>query len=103
MTLARIHSCEVQLISLVYDLTFNYNINLQTNLISVDTAKAFDNVPHQRVLYKLHWYGVQEKVHKWISEFLTNPRKLSCGTCSSSVTVTSGVSLGTVLGPPLFL
>ena len=69
------HSCETQLISLVHDLTFNYDINLQ---ISMDMAKVFDTIPHQRLLYKLHWYGVQGKVHKWISEFLANIlRKLS--------------------------
>ena len=33
------HSCETQLISLVHDLTFNCDINLQNNLISMDMAR----------------------------------------------------------------
>ena len=66
------HSCETQLISLVHDLTYNYDAGMQTDLISMDFAKAFDTVPHQRLMYKLQWYGVHGKVHKWISEFLTN-------------------------------
>jgi len=46
------HSCETQLIS-VQDLIFNYNKNIQTDLISMDFAKAFDTVSHLRLLYKL--------------------------------------------------
>ena len=50
-------SCETQLISLIQDLTLNYDNNIQTDLISMDFAKAFDTVPHHRLLYKLQWYG----------------------------------------------
>ena len=57
-------SCETKLISLVHDLTHNYDIDVQTDLISMDFAKGFDTVPHQRLMYKLHWYGVHGKVHK---------------------------------------
>ena len=59
------HSCETQLISLVHDLTYNYDAGMQTDLISMDFAKAFDTVPHQRLMYKLHaivwcaWEGAQ--------------------------------------------
>ena len=46
-------SCETQLISLVHDLTYNYDEGMQTDLISMDFAKAFDTVPHQRLMYTL--------------------------------------------------
>ena len=52
------HSCETQLISLVQDLTLNFDEDIQTDLISMDFAKAFDTVPHHRLLYKLQWYGI---------------------------------------------
>ena len=41
--------------------------SIQTDLISMDFAKAFDTVPHCRLLYKLQWYGIQGKVHTWIA------------------------------------
>ena len=99
------HSCETQLISLVQDLTLNFDEDIQTDLVSMDFAKAFDTVPHHRLLYKLQWYGIQGKVHQWISNFLTNRRqKVILGNSHSSlVDVSSGVPQGTVLGPILFL
>ena len=71
----------------------------------MDFVKAFDTVPHHRLLYKLQWYGIQGKVHQWISSFLTNHRqKVILGNAHSSlVDVSSGVPQGTVLGPILFL
>ena len=99
------HSCETQLISLVQDLTLNFDEDIQTDLVSMDFAKAFDTVPHHRLLYKLQWYGIQGKVHQWISNFLINRRqKVILGNAHSSlVDVSSGVPQGTVLGPILFL
>ena len=44
------YSCETQLISLVQDLPLNYDKDIQTDLISMDFAKAFDTVPHCRLL-----------------------------------------------------
>ena len=31
----------------------------QTDIIIMDFAKAFDKVPHRRLLYKLDYYGTQ--------------------------------------------
>ena len=52
-------SCEAQLISLLNDLTINYDRSIHTDTIIVDFVKAFDVVPHQRLLYKLNWYGIR--------------------------------------------
>jgi len=65
-------SCETQLISLFQDLSLNYDNDIQTDLIFLDFAKAFDTVPHQKLLYKLQWYGIQGRTHQWISQFLQN-------------------------------
>jgi hypothetical protein len=38
--------------------------------IQLDFAKAFDKVPHRRLLHKLHYYGIRNETHKWIESFL---------------------------------
>jgi hypothetical protein len=43
-------SCETQLLSFVQELAANSDKNIQTDLIIMDFAKAFDKVPHQRLL-----------------------------------------------------
>jgi hypothetical protein len=41
--------------------TANSDKNIQTDLIIMDFAKAFDKVPHQRLLYKLKFYGIKNQ------------------------------------------
>ena len=49
------HVKAMQLLSLVHELMHNYDNNIQSDLIQMDFAKAFDKVPHKRLLYKLQW------------------------------------------------
>ena len=42
-------------------------------MIIMDFAKAFDKVPHRRLLYKLDYYGIRESTHKWITSWLSDP------------------------------
>ena len=71
----------------------------------MDFAKAFDKVPHRRLLYKLNYYGISGPTLHWISAFLTNRTQTVVidGKSSSTVPVTSGVPQGIVLGTVLLL
>ena len=43
----------------------------QTDVIIMDFAKAFDKIPHRRLLYKLDYYGIRGSTHKWINSWLS--------------------------------
>ena len=71
----------------------------------MDFAKAFDKVPHRRLLYKLEYYGIRGSTHKWISSWLSerSQKVVLDGQASDPVPVLSGVPQESVLGPVLIL
>ncbi len=46
------------------------------DVIYLHFKKAFDTVPHQRLLRKLQAYGIEGKILTWISSFLTGRRHI---------------------------
>ena len=71
----------------------------------VEFSKAFDLVPHDRLLTKIANSGVDSRVVVWIREFLLDrtQRVWVGGQLFQEVRVTSVVPQGSVLGPLLFL
>ena len=66
----------------------------------MEFTKAFDKVPHCRLLNKLKCYGIQKDILNWIKAFLSDRTQTVVinGTSSTSVPVTSGVPPGHCLG-----
>lgn len=98
-------SCETQLVVTLQDLCKNLEKKIQTDIAILDFSKAFDTVPHSKLLEKMSSYGITGPLHKWLTSFLTERRMkvLVDGEFSKEATVDSGVPQGTVLGPLLFL
>ena len=98
-------SCESQLIITSQDIAKYLDKKVQVDAAVLDFSKAFDKVPHTRLLNKLHYYGIRGKHHSWIKSFLSGrtQRVIVDGQSSDSVDVLSGVPQGSVLGPILFL
>ena len=63
-------SCCTQLLETVHDWAKADDISSPVDVIYLDYRKAFDSVPHGRILEKLKLFGINSSIRTWISSFL---------------------------------
>ena len=68
-------SCQPNLLIMLNCLTEAIDREMITDVIYLDFPKAFDSVPHNRLIYKLNKYGITGNLLHWISDFLNKRRQ----------------------------
>ena len=69
-------SCVTQLLEVMNDFTNFIENKKNIDILYLDFSKAFDTVPHERLLTKLKAYGITDNVHRWIKSFLSDRNRL---------------------------
>ena len=60
-------SCETQIMNFTQELVSGFADGQQYNVNVMDFSKAFDRVPHHRLLRKIEHMGIQGPVHAWLT------------------------------------
>ena len=94
-------SSETQLVNTIETVARSLDKKEHVDMLILDFSKAFDTVPHQRLINKMEHYGIKGNIHRWVSSWLTQRHQRVCvdGDKSSNKPVISGVPQDTVLDP----
>jgi Reverse transcriptase (RNA-dependent DNA polymerase)/Endonuclease-reverse transcriptase len=97
-------SCTTNLTLFLDALTKTIDDGKAADVFYLDFAKAFDKVPHERLLVKVDAKGISGKIKNWLRAWLIGrTQSVVVGDAESTESdVESGVPQGMVVGPPLF-
>jgi ribonuclease P/MRP protein subunit RPP40 len=98
-------SCLTNLLEFLEFVSSYVDQGFPVDVIYLDSQKAFDKVPHRRLMSKINYLRVSGSIFKWIGNWLQDreQRVIMLGSSSRWMKVKSGVPQGSVLGPLLFL
>ena len=104
MALLKGKSCLTNLLLFLEDVTKVIDEGKSSGVIYLDFSKAFDKVPHKRLLHKIESHGISGNVAAWIGEWLCNRKQhvVLNGKFSRLQDVLSDLPQGSVLGQILF-
>ena len=99
------YSCINQLLSITHEIYQSFDEDFDVRSVFLDISKAFDNVWHDGIIFKLKQNDISGKLLDLLSNFLRNrkQRVLLNGQTSSWADVNAEVPQGSILGQLLFL
>ena len=98
-------STETQLVYTIHDIASANQSNKTIYDAILDFSRAFEKVPHRRLLTKVDYYGIRGPLFNWFESFLT--QRTQSVVIEGGIICSCGhdirVPQGTVFGPLLFL